>query len=286
MKMKRGHSTETKNVIYILAGLVCCSAAYNFYLIPNNIAAGGFTGIGQLISHYTNISVGTISAILNIPLFAVSIRQMGARFGVRSLLAMLGLSAAIDLIPFPVATEDLLLSCIFGGALGGIGFGLVLRGNATTGGSDMLASLIHSKLPFIRVSVAIFAVDGLVILASAFVFDQQAAMYALICAFLMNVMVDLVLEGPNNAHAYFIISDHYEKIADALMRELDRGVTAFDARGMYSGREKKVLLCVLNRFETMTLRRIVFSIDPSAFVIANKTYEVLGEGFNKPGAGK
>ncbi len=275
---------EVKNTILILAGLLCCSAAYNMYLIPNNIAAGGFTGIGQLInSSFEWISVGTVSIVLNIPLFLLSTKSLGLRFGVRSLLAMLGLSLFIDYIPFSSATNDLLLATVFGGALGGIGFGLILRGNATTGGSDMLASLIHRRFSAVRVSVGIFAVDGLVILASAFVFDQTAAMYALICTFLMNLVVDIVLEGPNGAHSYFVISDHSESIAKRIMDEMERGVTAFVGKGMYSGREKLVLLCVVNRFETMQLRRIVFSIDPDAFVIANKAHEVLGEGFKEQG---
>jgi len=273
---------EVKNAVLIIVGLLCCSAAYNLYLIPNNIAAGGFTGIGQLInSSFEFISVGTVSAVLNVPLFLLSMRTLGLRFGIRSLLAMLGLSLFIDFIPFPVATNDMLLSTVFGGALGGIGFGLILRGSATTGGSDMLASLIHRYIPAVRVSVGIFAVDGLVILASAFVFDQTAAMYALICTFLMNLMVDVVLEGPDGAHSYFVISDHSEAIAKRIMDEMERGVTALAARGMYSGKEKSVLLCVVNRFEAMQLRRIVFSVDPSAFVIANRAHEVLGEGFKE-----
>ena len=273
---------EIKNSILIITGLLCCSAAYNLYLIPNNIAAGGFTGIGQLInSSFAFISVGTVNTVLNIPLFFLSMRTLGLRFGVRSLLAMLGLSLFIDLIPFPVATDDMLLATVFGGALGGLGFGLILRGNATTGGSDMLASLIHRYVPTVRVSVGIFAVDGLVIFASAFVFDQTAAMYALICTFLMNLVVDVVLEGPNGAHSYFIISDQAEAIAKRVMDEMERGVTAFNATGMYSRADKQVLLCVINRFETMQLRRIVFSIDPCAFVIASKAHEVLGEGFKE-----
>ena len=279
--MKCKINPELKNAILILAGLLCSSAAYNLYLIPNNIAAGGFTGIGQLVNHFIDIKVGTVSILLNIPLFLLSMKSLGLRFGLRSLLAMLGLSLFIDYLPMPVATNDLLLATVFGGVLGGIGFGLVLRGSATTGGTDMLASLIHRFFPAIRVSVGIFAVDGLVILASAFVFDQQAAMYALISAFLMNVMVDIVLEGPNSAHSYFIISDHSTEIAKSLMDELERGVTALTGKGMYSGTEKQVLLCVVNRFETMQLRRIVFSIDPNAFVIANKAHEVLGEGFKQ-----
>ena len=279
--MKRKINPELKNAVMILAGLLCSSAAYNLYLIPNNIAAGGFTGIGQLINSIVNVKVGTVSILLNIPLFLLSMKSLGLRFGLRSLLAMLGLSLFIDYLPLPAATDDLLLATVFGGVLGGVGFGLILRGSATTGGTDMLASLIHRYFPAIRVSVGIFAVDGLVILASAFVFDQTAAMYALICAFLMNVMVDIVLEGPNSAHSYFIISDRSEEIAKCLMDELERGVTALSGKGMYSGAEKQVLLCVVNRFETMQLRRIVFSIDPSAFVIANKAHEVLGEGFKQ-----
>ena len=279
--MKRKINPELKNAVMILAGLLCSSAAYNLYLIPNNIAAGGFTGIGQLVNSIVNVKVGTVSILLNIPLFLLSMKSLGLRFGLRSLLAMLGLSLFIDYLPLPAATDDLLLATVFGGVLGGVGFGLILRGSATTGGTDMLASLIHRYFPAIRVSVGIFAVDGLVILASAFVFDQTAAMYALICAFLMNVMVDIVLEGPNSAHSYFIISDRSEEIAKCLMDELERGVTALSGKGMYSGAEKQVLLCVVNRFETMQLRRIVFSIDPSAFVIANKAHEVLGEGFKQ-----
>ena len=119
------------------------------------------------------------------------------------------------------------------------------------------------------------------IIASAFVFEPQAAMYGLISAFITNVLVDLVLEGPNSAHAYFIISDKSEAIAAQVLSEMDRGVTAFKAMGMYHRTEKKVLLCVVSRFETMHLRRIVFSIDPRAFVVANKATEVLGEGFKE-----
>lgn len=279
--MKQNIRLELKNALLILAGLLCSSAAYNLYLIPNNVAAGGFTGIGQLVNSIIDVKVGTVSILLNIPLFLLSMRTLGLRFGIRSLLAMLGLNLFIDYIPLPPATNDLLLATVFGGALGGLGFGLILRGSATTGGSDMLASLIHRHFSAIRVSVGIFAVDGLVIFASAFVFDQQAAMYALICTFLMNVVVDVVLEGPNSAHSYFVISDHADAIARRVMDEMERGVTAFDATGMYSGSDKRVLFCVVNRFETMQLRKIIFSIDPNAFVVASKAHEVLGEGFKK-----
>ena len=281
--MNKRMAQEFRNGAYVLLGLVIATTAYRAYLIPNNVVSGGFTGIGQLVNRFAPISVGTVNLILNVPLFLVSMKSMGLRFGLRSVIAMFGLSLLIDWLPLPPATDDLLLAAVYGGVISGIGFGLVLRGSATTGGTDMLASLIHRVLPVLRVSYGIFLVDGLVIVASAFVFEPQSAMYGLISAFICNVLIDLVLEGPNAAHAYFIISDDSEAIAARILSEMDRGVTALHAMGMYRRTEKEVLLCVVNRFQTMHLRRIVFAIDPRAFVIATRANEVLGEGFSAGG---
>ena len=270
---------ELKNDLLVVVGLLVAAAAYRMYLIPNQVVNGGFTGVGQLLNHATGISVGLVNIALNVPLFLISMKSMGLRFGVRSLIAMVLMSLLIDHIPLPPATDDMLLASVYGGAISGIGFGLVLRGNATTGGTDMLAALLHRLVPVIKVSYAIFMIDGLVIIASAFVFEAQAAMYGLISAFLCNVLIDLVLEGPNSAHSYFIISDKSEAIAERIMHEMNRGVTGLEAVGMYSQQHKQVLLCVVNRFEAMRLRRIIFEADPHAFVVANKAKEVLGEGF-------
>ena len=277
--MKLSLREELKNGLLILAGLVVAAAAYRMYLIPNRVVAGGFTGVGQLLNHALGVSVGLVNLALNVPLFLISMKSMGLRFGIRSLAAMALLSLLIDHLPLPPATDDMLLAAVYGGAISGIGFGLVLRGSATTGGTDMLAALAHRVFPVLKVSTAIFLFDGLVIIASAFAFEPQSAMYGLISAFLCNVLIDLVLEGPNSAHAYFIISDRSDAIAEKILREMNRGVTGLEAVGMYSHQRKQVLLCVVNRFEAMRLRRIIFEADPHAFVIANKAHEVLGEGF-------
>ena len=277
--MRASLREELKNDLLVMVGLLVAAAAYRMYLIPNQVVNGGFTGVGQLLNHATGISIGLVNMMLNVPLFVISMKSMGLRFGVRSLVAMVLLSLLIDHLPLPPATDDMLLASVYGGAISGIGFGLVLRGNATTGGTDMLASLLHRLVPVLKVSYAIFVFDGLVIIASAFVFESQAAMYGLISAFLCNVLIDLVLEGPNSAHSYFIISDNSEAIARKIMDEMNRGVTGLEAMGMYSRTHKQVLLCVVNRFEAMRLRRIIFEADPHAFVIANKAHEVLGEGF-------
>lgn len=274
-------SSELTNGIMIALGLLFSVLGYNLFLVPNQIAAGGFTGIAQLINSFTNWPVGAISLAMNIPLFFFSMKSLGLRFGIRSLIATIGLSMLLDYMKVPTVTDDLLLSAVYGGLFCGFGFGLILRGSATTGGTDMLASLIHRLIPRIRVSIAIFAIDALVILASAFVFDMVRAMYALICTLLCNIVVDFVLEGPNSSHSFFIISDKSEEIAQRILKELDRGVTALKGMGMYSGTEKLVLLCVVSRMETPHMRRIVFSTDPKAFVISSKAHETFGEGFKE-----
>ena len=279
--MKTSVRAEMNNVLLILVGLIFCALGFNLFLIPNNIAAGGFTGIAQLINSVTGFPVGTIALILNVPLFLVSMKSLGLRFGVRSLAATIGFSLLLDNLHVPVITHDLWLSTVYGGLVSGLGFGLILRGSATTGGTDMLASLIHRLIPSIRVSVGMFIIDGLVILASAFVYDTAAAMYALICILISNVVIDFVLEGPNSSHSFFIISDKSDEIAARIMQELDRGVTGLEGMGMYSHQHKRVLLCVVSRMETVTLRRIVFSVDPRAFVISAKAHDTYGEGFKE-----
>ena len=280
--MKRGVRDELFNVLLIAAGLILATLGYRLYLIPNNVAPGGFTGIGQIVNHLVPaVGVGLVNLLLNVPLFLVSLRSMGLGFGLRSLLSSVALSLMLDYLPVPAMTDDVLLSAVFGGVLCGAGFGLVLRGHATTGGSDMLASIVHRHVPALKVSVCLFATDATVVIASGFVFDASAAMYALISVFVMNVVIDQVLEGPGLARSHIIITNHGEKMAERILKELDRGVTAIEAKGMYSGEGRTMLLCVVSRLEAVRLRSIVYSVDPRAFVIVQNVHEALGEGFKE-----
>lgn len=268
----------------IFLGVLLCAAGYNMFLIPNDLAPGGFTGIAQLIHAATGWPVGTVALCLNIPLFLLSARSLGIQFGFRSLVATVGLSLALDFFPMPQAVPTgtanaQFLACVFGGVINGAGFGLVIRGSATTGGSDMLAKLIHERFPTLSVGMLMFVVDALVILASAFVFDVVSALYALICVFLSGYVIDLLIDGLNAARAYFIISCHSEQISRRILAELERGATCFAARGAYTGEQRDVLLCVVSRMEAVPLKQIVAEIDPAAFVIATNVHEALGEGF-------
>ena len=277
--MKRSVRDELFNILLIAAGLILATLGYRLYLIPNNVAPGGFTGIGQIVNHLVPaVGVGLVNLLLNVPLFLVSLRSMGLGFGLRSLLSSVALSLMLDYLPVPAMTDDVLLSAVFGGVLCGAGFGLVLRGHATTGGSDMLASIVHRHVPALKVSVCLFAVDATVVIASGFVFDASAAMYALISVFVMNVVIDQVLEGPGLARSHIIITNHGEKMAERILKELDRGVTAIEAKGMYSGEGRTMLLCVVSRLEAVRLRSIVYSVDPRAFVIVQTADEARGEG--------
>ena len=279
--MNKTFKGEIKNAALILAGLLFCTLGYNLFLVPNNIAAGGFTGIAQLINSGTGWPIGSISLALNVPLFLFSMKSLGLRFGMRSLIATVLFSVLLDVLHLAIPVQDMLLATVYGGLFCGLGFGLILRGSATTGGTDMLASLIHRMVPSIRVSWGIFVIDGLVIIASAFVFDMMSAMYALIVTLICNVVIDFVLEGPNSSHSFFIISDQSQEIARRILEELDRGVTGLEGTGMYSGKQKQVLLCAVTRLETVRLRRIVFSVDPHAFLISSKAHDTYGEGFKE-----
>ena len=280
--MKRRVREELLNALLIAGGLLLATLGYRLYLIPNNVAPGGFTGIGQIVNHLVpSLGVGLVNLLLNVPLFLLSLRSMGLGFGLRSLLSSVLLSLLLDYLPVPAMTDDVLLSAVFGGVLCGAGFGLVLRGHATTGGSDMLASIVHRHVPALKVSVCLFAADATVVIASGFVFDASAAMYALISVFVMNVVIDQVLEGPGLARSHIIITTRGDEMAERILKELDRGVTALDAKGMYSGEGRTMLLCVVSRLEAVRLRTLVYSVDPRAFVIVQNVHEALGEGFKE-----
>ncbi len=279
--MKKFRDSEWLNWARILLGLMLCKVAYNVFLVPNNINAGGITGTAQLINHITGWPVGLWAFLLNTPLFILSFKTMGVKFGIRSFAAMILLSAVIDLFPFPAATQDMLLATVFGGLISGVGYGLILRGNATTGGTDMLASLIHHAVPTVKIGPATFALDATIVLASMFVLGAEIAMYCVISVFLCNFMLDRVLEGLNSSYSFFVISDKPDNIAGRIMKELERGVTGLDGVGMYTMNQKRVLLCVVSRFEVSRLRRIVFTEDPNAFMVSTKSNETLGEGFQE-----
>jgi len=256
--------------------------AFNLFLIPHKIAPGGLSGFATVIYYVSGgrIPVGTIMIILNIPLFLIGIKELGGSFGFRTLLATILLSLFIDFVKVPAMTDEPILASIYGGVIMGIGLGLVFRGNATTGGTDLLAKIIHKFFHFIGIGWVLFAIDSLVVIFAALVFGPSEALYALVSLYLGTKLIDLIVEGINAAKAFVIISDHSEIIAKRVMNELDRGVTLLKGKGAYTQKDKNVILCVINRSETVRLKSIINEIDPCAFVLVADVKEVMGEGFS------
>lgn len=264
----------------ITLGCIVGGAAYPLFLVPNNIAPGGLTGIATILNYLFGLPVGITSMALNLPLFMIGYKAMGRTFVIRSFVATILFSVAIDLIKLPPLTDDVLLGSVYGAILLGVGLGLIMRGGATTGGSDMIARMVHNRFPFITVGTFLFIVDCMVILAAAFTMSARAALYALICIFVSAKAVDLVLAGMGSAKACFIISNNYEKIARRIMEELERGATILSGIGAYSGEKRGVLISVVSRAEVVPVKRIVREEDEKAFVFIADTHETLGEGFS------
>ena len=269
----------------IVLGCVIGAAAYPAFLVPNRIAPGGLTGMAIILNHLFGLPIGTTSLLMNIPLFLMGYKAMGGIFAFRSLLATLLFSALIDLLPLPVISNDPLLGTLFGGAVLGIGLGLILRGGATTGGTDMIARMVHRRFPFITVGAFLFALDFAVVLAAGLLIGSPEALYAMINIFVTAKVIDAVMIGFTGNKACFIISEAWGPVSQRIMKDVGRGATYLTARGAYSGEERPVVLCVASRQEISAIKQIVREEDKKAFLFITDAHEALGEGFTRPDEG-
>ncbi len=267
--------------LQIFLGCAVGAAAYPAFLVPNNIAPGGLTGVATILNYLFLWPVGTVSLLLNIPLFIVGYRSMGRVFAFRSLIATLLFSLLIDLLPIRPVSTDPLLGTLFGGVVLGIGLGMILRGGATTGGTDMIARMVHRKWSYISVGMFLFAIDCVVVLGAAVAIGTEQALYAFICIYVCSRVIDAIMMGFSGNKACFIMSQRWERITARLMDEVGRGVTHLEARGAYSGKSQPVVLCVASRQEIMAVKRIIQEEDEKAFLFITEAHEALGEGFSR-----
>lgn len=266
----------------IALGSVVTAVGLNMFLIPNKVAAGGVSGLATVLHYVVGYPVGATMLALNIPLFLLSLKVLGTRFGINTLYGAAILSIAIDgTAPFtPVLTQDLLLSSLYGGVLSGIGMGLVFRFRGTTAGTDLAAAIIN-KLVGISVGQALLFVDFFVILSAGIAFKSpELSLYALISLFVTTQLIDLIQEGPSSAKAFIVMTMIPDKVAEAILAEMERGVTYLQGRGAYTGAVRETLLCVVSTSEVTALKDLIYHIDKSAFVIVADVHEVLGEGFS------
>ena len=268
-----------KDYALIALGTFLAALSLPLFFLPYDIAPGGISGISTVLASVLPLSVGLISFVLNVPLFLIGWRTVGWRFAVRSFIAMSLMSLFIDLVPVRDVSGNVMLASVFGGVLLGVGLGLVVRAGATTGGTDMAAKMIHSRVAFLPIAAILFLIDGLVVAVAALAFGLQAALWALIALFVSSQAMDSVIKGFNTAMQFMIISRDAEEIVRRIHTEIDRGCTRLMAEGTYSRLPVGTLLCVVSRTEAPRLKKLVAEVDPQAFVTVCNVHEALGEGF-------
>ena len=277
-----------KNVIaylWITLASAIYAVGFNWCYEPNQIGFGGITGVGQIINHFIpGIPIGTAVILLNIPLFLLGWRLLGGHRLVSSLYAMLASSVFVDLLHLFYTFQPMepFLACVFGGVIIGLSLGIIFLQGATTGGTDLIARLLKLKLAWLPMGKLLMLVDLLVIAAVALVFRSiYSALYGVVTLYLSSFVMDQVLYGIDNAKVAYIISPEYKKINDAVIRDMERGVTILNGTGGWTGEDKRVLLVAFKQRQIVALKRTVKEIDPEAFLIVCPAHEVLGNGFRR-----
>ena len=268
-----------KDYALIVLGTWIAGVSFDWFFLPYSLAPGGVTGISTVLAHFLPIGVGTLSFVINVPLFLLGWKNVGWRFALRSFVAMTLLSLFIDITPPFDLSGNVTLAAVFGGVLLGVGLGMVVRAGATTGGTDMAAQMIHNVIGFASVPTILLAIDASVVSVAALTFGMEAGLWALITLYVSSKAMDMVIKGFNTAMQFMIISNHSEEIVRRIHRDIDRGCTRLMAEGTYSGQPVGTLICILSRMEAPRLKKIVAEIDPHAFVTVCDVHEALGRGF-------
>lgn len=272
----------------IVLGILIAAVGLDAFLIPNRIAAGGLSGIATVVYHMAaerglTLPVGAQMLVMNVALLLLAIRIRGWRYGAKTLVGLVGLSLAIDLMaPFVprLAADDLLLATLYGGAFMGLGIGLVFKAGGNTGGTDIVAQLIAPKVA-LGLGQIMFLIDACVVVIAGAVFGPKLALYAAVAVFVGGGVIDLVLEGFSVEKAVFIVSRENARIAEGILHEISRGATGIAARGLYTGEEHEMIFTVVSRNQLDDLKRLVHAIDPGALVVISDVHEAIGEGFKE-----
>ncbi len=274
--------------LFIFFGSGLIALATSMFYDPVGMVTGGFGGVAIILKDFTSrifknsgIPLWLTNAVLNIPLFLFAFKKHGGKYLLRTFLAVAFLSFWLLVIPsFAPIKDDLFLTSIFGGVTVGIGLGMVLLYDTTTGGTDMLAVLIHDGLRNrFSISQIMQVIDAVIVIAGVVVFGIKTSLYAIISIYIAMKIIDAMLEGTKFAKAAFIITDMRTDVTNAIFDNLGRGVTAIDCTGMYSKKDKTMLMCVVSKTEIFNLRCCVANSDPKAFIIISDVREVFGEGF-------
>ncbi len=280
-----------RDALLIMMGSLVFAVGVDCFEIPNGLAAGGVTGLAMVIAALLepmgiSLPVGIQTIVMNALLMVIVVRSGSRGYVARTIAGIVACGVLTDalapLLPALTEREDLLLCALWGGVVTGVGLGLVFRTGGNTGGTDILAQLLSRRLGM-PVGTAVIVVDGAIIALSATVFSVEQALYAAVAMFISGKAIDAVVDGLRSERAAYVISTEHERIAEEILYTLNRGCTELQARGVWSGNPRPVLLCVLGRSESMRLKQLVAEIDPEAIVIISAVHEVFGEGFRQIG---
>lgn len=275
--------------IMILVGTGMLAISIQNFYDPIGLVTGGFSGLAIVVKSMTDNVVGggiplwLTNIVLNVPVFIFAYWILGKKFVGRTLFGTIMLSVWLYILPtVDLSNGDYLLAALFGAIFSGGGIGIVLRGHATTGGTDMVATLIKKKvLKHYSIAQIMLVLDGAIVCIGLFQFGLKATMYAIVAIVATTKVSDAILEGFKYSKAAYIISEKHEEIAQKIMTNVDRGVTGLYAKGLYTNSEKMVLYCVMSRREIVEVEEIVAQLDPKAFMIVSEVREVMGEGFQE-----
>ena len=294
VKKSKWQSLAT-DILFIVVGSICYAVAIGMFSDPNDIAPGGLTGIAILLNYLFDwIPVGVATILMNVPLLIISWFVLSKSMVIRTMCGILISSVLTDVVTPYVDTlflstivdggdKNPILVCIFGGALLGLGVGLILRRGGTTGGSEVISRLFEKKYPHMSVGTLILCVDAVVITLSALVYGQiENALYAVVFVFVGSQIIDRVVYGGRSGKMIMIMSKKQPEITDAIMHKVNRGVTLLKSQGGYSGQDQNTMLVAVRKDEVYRLRKTVFDIDPDAFLMMLTTDEVRGLGFLHP----
>ncbi|MBM7666643.1 uncharacterized membrane-anchored protein YitT (DUF2179 family) [Solibacillus kalamii] len=267
--------------VFVIVGAAIIAFGFNVFLFPNQVASGGVSGISTILHGMFGWNAGIVQYAFNIPLFIAGVLVLGKKFGIKSFIGTIALPFFVILTEsWDPWTLNPLLGAIFGGIVVGLGIGLVFKGNASTGGTDLLAQII-TKYTGLTLGTSVLLIDGLIAVSAAIVFDLEKGLYALIGLYVTTKTIDIVQLGFSQSKMVYIISQKEAEVRDAIYKEINRGITRLPAFGGYTGEERPVLMVVVYQTEFTRLKQVLKTVDPQAFVIVSDAYEVLGEGFKK-----
>ncbi len=275
-------SKTKKEYIGIVLGTLLQAVAVVMFFDATNVVVGGVTGIAIILKNLFNFPMWLVNALVNIPLFILGYKILDRRVFYKTLFGTVSLTVALGIVPeLNVLTGDLLVDIILGGVLMGAGLGLIFLSYASSGGTDLMATLLNKKIKYISVPKIMAIIDGIIVVAGASVFGAKKGIYALIAVYIVTNVSDMLLEGPNRAKLLYIISDENSRIVKYIVEEMDRGATNISIRGAYTKQEKNMIMCVVSAKEMVKIKQIIYEIDGKAICFVGDIREAFGEGFTK-----